>query len=148
MTGVPIYLTALFFDDIRFEVGNKLSLMGMYQGELQRYSPDTMIDRIGVLVLAKWSYEDPPTSCRIVCEVPRATIPPLDLPMLDSPDVPPQDSRSPFASIALTVPFNLRLPNLVGEEAVGVWMEVNGHRLPLGRLVVKDVFANASSAED
>jgi hypothetical protein len=148
MTGAPVYATGLFFDDIRFEVGNKLSLMGMYQGELQRYSPDMIIDRIGVIVLAKWSYEDPPTHCRIVCEVPRTTIPPLDLPLLDAPNVPPQETRSPFAGIVLTVPFNIRLPNLVGGEAVAVWMEVNDERVPLGRLVVKDVFAAAPTTAD
>ncbi len=53
------FLTALFCDDIRHEMGNKLSFMGCYQGELNVLSAPALLGKLCVYVSA-WTPKEKP----------------------------------------------------------------------------------------
>lgn len=55
-----VLATALFFDDCREEVGNKLSFMGQYTGDVFLPDEEVRVDKLCVLVVCQWrKYKEP-----------------------------------------------------------------------------------------
>jgi hypothetical protein len=65
----PITGVALFFDDIRIEIGAKLTLIGQYIGTLFHNESAIPIERLAVLLYLRWPRDYIPENCSIRVEI-------------------------------------------------------------------------------
>lgn len=134
----PIIATALFFDDIRLEVGNKLSMLGNYAGVLSiptAPSAGISVDRLAIFLYVRW---DPdyhhPTNIAARILVPGQ--PPIQQ-TFPSPGVNPDPQTTPFKATIMQAVISLRFPPLRVGDAIEVWAEIDGVDYPAGRLRVE-----------
>lgn len=129
-------LTAIFCDDIRHEVGNKMSFMGCYQGELFVSAMPTGLSRLCIFATALTPIERPFKSLtfRIVMdgnlELARLEIPSEAL--FSMPDVVDETATRKFVSTALMFsPFIIEKPTSLHLMADTEEGEVIGPRLSI-----------------
>lgn len=71
---VPRHIEVLYCDDIRREMGNKISCMGIYSAHLVLPAFPAAIPRLCILVTAMSPFEEPFTSLRFRVEIDKQTI--------------------------------------------------------------------------
>lgn len=134
MKPPPVQAIALFFDDIRSETGNKLSLMGQLLGTalLARTDPPQPLDRLAILIHARWPLSFRPKDImlrvaicdRVVLEqaadVPAATEKPA--------------TRTEFSGLIMQAAIQLRGQPIAPGDDIKVWFRVDGIDIPAGRL--------------
>ncbi len=131
-------VSALFFDDIRLEIGNKLSLMGQYINEMYVAHPSVPIDRISILLHARWPKEYNVESCFARIDIPgQPKAEYQDLPLQFDSD--PKSDDSVFSIRVLQAVLNLRFPPLRNGDVIDVWFMANDHEYAAGRLRIKNV---------
>jgi hypothetical protein len=59
------YVSTIFCDDLRLEVGNKLSLMGVYNGRLFLSSLPAVLPKLCVMIIGVTPFEEPFRSVKI-----------------------------------------------------------------------------------
>jgi hypothetical protein len=130
---VPVRALALFFDDIRLEIGGKLTLIGQYAGDLWLNPASQPTDRLAVLLHLTWPREYEPRNCAFRIEV--TGQPPIaqDFPTPRKPDF-SNKPLSPFSGILVQLAVHLRFPPLRTGDIIDVWCKVDDHELPAGRL--------------
>jgi len=132
-----VQAVALFFDELRFEVHNKFSLMGQYVGAMYLLDPmRAPVDRLGIIVYAKWPLELRPHTLCLRIELPRQE--PLDFDLTAQQQFPESsEPPSPFRSRLFQTGMNLRFPPLQVGDALDVWLTVNDQVIPAGRLSIR-----------
>lgn len=137
VTELPSLVFALFYDDVRYEIGNKLSFIGQYLGEIRVGNSVWPPDRLVVAVNFKFPLEANPESLTIHIDLPKGEPTRISYP-LNLLGVHP-DPSSPFAGRFVQVAIPLRFPPLEGGEIIDVWAEVADQRFPAGRLHVVEM---------
>lgn len=133
----PVTAVALFFDDIRIEQSGKSILIGQYSGDLLISPMLPPVDRLYVLLIAKWSRNYFPKHIAIRIDVPGVPssvqqIPqPSTLGAIDKPS-------SPFSACTMQISVQLRFPPLRVGDLIDVWLQVDGQDFPAGRLRVAE----------
>jgi hypothetical protein len=129
----PRVAMCLFCDDIRAEVGNKISLMGIYGGDLiiNTAPQPTLITHFGVVIYVISDVSDVPRKISVTVHVPpdRVEIAKLDMgdmPALQNPD---GAIKAQFRSFLSLPPFTVAT-----EGFVEVIADVDGKPIRAGRL--------------
>uniref|UniRef100_E6QX23 Uncharacterized protein n=1 Tax=mine drainage metagenome TaxID=410659 RepID=E6QX23_9ZZZZ len=127
-------LTAIYCDDIRYEMGNKLSFMGCYQGELFVPAAPTMLAKLCIHVTA-WTPIARPFKSLIFrvlidekTELARQVVPPeyfVELP--DTPDK--TATRITNSAMLVFSPFVIEKPIILRVMADTEEGEISGPRL-------------------
>jgi hypothetical protein len=128
---------ALFFDEVRSETQNKFSLMGQYVGELILVDPiATPVDRLGVVVHARWPPELRPQILSLQIVLPRQE--PLELDLAVSLSHSERSGpASPFSRRIFQTSMNLRFAPLQPGDVIDVWLTIDGDKIPAGRLAIR-----------
>lgn len=145
MTGHPgreppvtlpsITATALFFDDIRVEVTGKMILIGQYVGDMILGGGAPPVDRLAVLLNARWPRDYVPASLRVRIEIPGSPNIEYPLPLpapMDFSNIP----VSPFSGVVTGFAIFLRFAPLRVGDMIDVWILADGTEFPAGRLRV------------
>ncbi len=134
---LPIMALAQFFDDIRVEMTGKTILIGQYVGDMILASEAPPVDRLAVLLSAKWPRDYVPQTVGVKIDVTAqpSLIQPFAVPEpSDLSDKPP----TPFAGITMQAMIQLRFPPVRAGDIVDVWLQVDGQDIPAGRLKIVD----------
>lgn len=120
--------TALFFDDVRQEVGDKLSLMGWYSGEMLVPGGQPVVLRgLGVVGLVSWPLARPPQSLQLEVTLPDGKR--QDLAIQPAALVVPDHLRLPDARVARVNAIMMIHTLLVAPgQRITVALRVNGSR--------------------
>lgn len=127
---------ALFFDDVRFEIGAKFTLVGQYQADLYIPPNAPPFDRLAVLLIARWPLDWFPTSIAARLVLPRQD-PVVEQFPVGSPTE-TSEPLTPFAGHYFQAVLHMRFAPLRVGDAIEVWMTLDGHDLPAGRLRIID----------
>lgn len=132
MTEVaPIVVTAMFLDDIRMEVGSKLSLMGMYTSTMA-LPEGALVDRISIFLYLRWHPDHiTPKHCVVRIQVTGQPETRQEFPIVEM-ELPP--GRTPFTAQFLNTAVQMRFPPLRVGDSVDVWADIDGDEYPAGRL--------------
>lgn len=133
----PVCVVALFFDDIRIEAGGKAIFIGQYIGAMGLPDGFLFADRISVLVHAKWPSNFQPTDMRLRVDIPGqpSQTQPIDI----SRNLQESVGSSVQSNHIVQAIINMRFPPLRIGDAIDVWLVVDDHVLPAGRLnIIKD----------
>ncbi len=137
------YAYCHFCDDIRAEVGNKLSLMGMYRGELHVPIMPTFLPKLSLAIYCTTEVDQPFKSMKIVVAWSNGTIlqdielPGSELATLSAQAV---ENTSPEDPITiLTIGANLNIVPFAIENEMTLIAKViaDGEELVAGKLRVK-----------
>ena len=126
---------AQFFDDIRHEVGGKMSFMGQYTGQLIIPDPGFPIDRLSIVFHAHWPRGYWPAKTQISVELSGENI--IDHEMALPP--PPEDQvrpDPPFDRHNFQAVVFFRGRPCVPGDTIHAWLIVDGRRIPAGRLAI------------
>jgi hypothetical protein len=129
----PITAWAQFFDDVRAETTGKLILIGQYPIDMMILPNSLPVDRLAVLLTARWPREYEPKTLDVRIEIPGQPpiIQPLPLPMKpDFAGVP----LSPFSGMIAQAVLQLRFAPLRIGDVIDVWLLTGENELPAGRL--------------
>ena len=132
--------TAIFCDDIRQEVGGKLSLMGVYHGEMIIGAPAPLaLPKLGVAICIISDVDDPIKRARV------SLVSPADAEIF-AIDVPIENIRKYEGATQSTFHAYIPMSNVLLERDgfVAVWVETEREKISCGRMQVK--FANTSEA--
>ena len=132
----PVTAIALFFDDIRKEVGNKLTCVGQYVVDLG-LPAGIAVDRLAILLHLRWPLDYKPESLSVRVDLPTQGDGPYQPLPIDLALPVVEDPHSPFSQTVLQGVLLLRLPPLRGGDAIAVWVRVDKHDFPAGRLFVR-----------
>ena len=129
---VPSLTAIAFFfaDEVRLEVGNKFSFMGMHSNDIALLEPSAPFDRIAILLHMRWPPGFEVSSFRFRIEIPRQE------PISHQIEPTPIESDRPAAT-QLNAILNLRFPPLQPGDDVNVWAIVDGQEVPAGRLLIR-----------
>ena len=133
---------ALFFEDLREEVGNKISLMGQYTGALVANASDSRpVDRLVIIVIARWKFGASPKDPSILLEMgdqkPQRFAVPDDLLRRHSTTPPKGEKSVIIEQTNLQLQMVLRNPSLRIGDTVAVWFEADGKRYAAGTLDIQ-----------
>lgn len=128
------YLTVTFCDDIRHEVGNKMSLIGCYQGELIVQSAPTALPKLCALITATAPKGKPFKSLtiRVVkddAELARLEIPETGLSEVAQNNVDAAATRKSISTAMMFAPFVIEKPTVLQVLATTEEGEMIGPRL-------------------
>lgn len=140
--SLPVFAAALFFDDIRIEVGGKLSLIGQYVGSMILPEGASPVDRLSLLFYVRFSRGFMPQSLQLKVLVPGQEAIKQDVSVGPGPDR-SQMPDSPFSAGIVESVIQMRFSPLRVGDNIDAWVIVDGHELPAGRLHV----ASHASAE-
>jgi hypothetical protein len=132
----PRIAMCLFCDDIRAEVGNKISLMGIYGGDLiiNTAPQPTLITHFGTVIYVITDVNDVPKKISVTVHIPpdRMEIANLDMgemPKLQNPD---EALKAQFRAFLPLPPFTIAT-----EGFVEVIADIDGKAIRAGRLRVR-----------
>ena len=139
MAGHPFVGIALFFDDVRFEAGNKASFMGQYLGAMFVSDDMPPVDRLGILIQVRWPKNVRMERFEFRIDLPGG--PSEGYSEIPVPSEPAFGDRpeSPFSSAFLQFIAQVRTRPLQPGETVDVWIRANGNEIPAGRLYIEHV---------
>lgn len=123
---------ALFFDDVRLEFGNKFTLIGQYLGDVYLPPGALPLDRLAILLIARWPLDWFPASVSV-----RVVLPRQDPVIQEFPVRPPSAALPPqtaFSGHYFQTAMNLRFAPLQTGDTIEVWMSFDGDDFPAGRL--------------
>jgi hypothetical protein len=144
----PVTAWAQFFDDIRMEASGKPILIGQYVTDMVIPLGSMPVDRLAVLIAAKWPREYWPTTLMVRINMPGQ--PPIEaaLPVPEKIDV-SDKPLSPFSGYITQVAIQLRFAPLRAGDILDVWLRADEHDIPAGRLRITDGSSsqNAPSAQ-
>ncbi len=132
----PITALAFFFDDIRLEMGNKISLMGQYINDLVLADTPLPTDRLSVLLHARWpaSYNISKCFAKIIVPgQPKSEY--QELPM-ESQQYTGDDDTTSSTKILQAV-LNLRFTPLRAGDIIEVWFRADDQEFAAGRLRIR-----------
>lgn len=146
MTGdaPPVSVFAQFLDDIRIEATGKAILIGQYtNGEMILPPGFPPVDRLSILITARWPRSYRPEKFGLHIEIPGQ--PPLDqdFPPLAEPEFAGKP-ETPFSGTTMQAIIQARFPPLRVGDTIDVWVKIDGHDFPAGRLTVHDKPSNGS----
>jgi hypothetical protein len=130
-----VIATAQFFDDARYEVGSKTTLVGHYSGDMFLPPMIPPVDRLSLWLTIKYPREYKAKECSVRIEIPGQ--PPLmqALPLPVDPDF-TNKPPSPFSGVSLNMVVQMRfLPLRVG-DVIDAWVIMDGREIPAGRLYI------------
>jgi hypothetical protein len=132
----PRIAMCLFCDDIRAEVGNKISLMGIYGGDLiiNTAPQPTPISHFGVVIYVITDVDDVPGKISVTVHMPPDHLEIVKLDMSDMPALQNPDGaiKAQFRAFLPLPPFT------IGTEGfVEVIADVDGKAIRAGRLRVR-----------
>jgi hypothetical protein len=133
----PVVAYAQFFDDIRVEITGKPILIGQYVGTLISMPGAPSVDRLAILLAARWPRDYMPSKIGVKVDVPGQ---PTITQAMAPPPAPDFSSKpiSPFSGITTQAIIQLRFPPLRAGDIIDVWFEADDHPFPAGRLYVTD----------
>ena len=138
---------ALFFDDVRIELGGKFTLVGQYQDDLYIPPGAPPFDRLAVLLVARWPLDWFPASIAARLVLPRQEPVIQEFPAQSPVQTP--EPLTPFAGHNFQAVLHMRFAPLHAGDMIEVWMDFNGHDLPAGRLrIIDDATALGGLPED
>jgi len=133
MSDLPsITAIALFFDDIRFESNNKLILIGQYASDMIVSPGSLPVDRLSILLHVRWPLDFTPKTVIVRVSVPGQ--PPMVQPLPTSDPIIITRPKSEFSSVIMQGIVQLRFPPLRAGDTIDVWVQLDGHDIPAGRL--------------
>jgi hypothetical protein len=134
--NIPVIGFAQFFDDIRREDNGKLIAIGMYTGDMVLPPGAPPADRLAILITVKWPLTYTPSSLNVRVEVPGQ--PPITMAdAFEAPRSAPLEAPpSSFAGATLQTVIQSRFPPLRIGDKIDVWLLVDEHEIPAGRLQV------------
>ncbi len=144
MESNQVTALAFFFDDIRLEIGNKLSLIGQYTLEMSFAEIALPVDRISVLLHVRWPRSHDIGKCLARVDIPGQ-------PKADYQELPFQaafdldSDKSAFSVNIMQAILNLRFPPLRSGDAIDVWFMADDREYAAGRLRIKGPQAVVSS---
>jgi hypothetical protein len=128
---------AQFFDDIRVEITGKTILIGQYVGDMILASGALPVDRLAVLLSAKWPRDYLPQTIGVKIDVTaQASI--IQSFAVPEPSGLSDKPPTPFAGVTMQAMFQLRFPPVRVGDFVDVWLQVDGRDIPAGRLKIVD----------
>ncbi|MGC8476609.1 MAG: hypothetical protein ACP5NP_09675 [Acetobacteraceae bacterium] len=123
---------ALFFDDIRLELGYKFTLIGQYLGDVYLPPGAPPLDRLAILLIARWPLDWFPASVSARVVLPRQDPVIQQLPV--QPSAMPPPAQTAFSGYNFQAAMNLRFAPLQTGDIIEVWMNFDGDYVPAGRL--------------
>ena len=128
------YLTATFCDDIRHEVGNKMSLIGCYQGELMVETAPTALPKLCALIAATTPKDKPfmTLTIRVMkddAELARLEIPEAGLTEVAQNNIDATATRKSISTALMFAPFVIDKPTVLRVLAMTEEGEMIGPRL-------------------
>jgi hypothetical protein len=129
----PVIAWAQFFDDIRAEATGKLILIGQYPIDMILLPNSLPVDRLAVLLTARWPREYELKTLGVRIEIPGQPpiIQSLPAPMKSDFAGPPV---SPFSGLITQAVLQLRFAPLRIGDVIDVWLLTDGDEVPAGRL--------------
>lgn len=131
-----LHALALFFDDVRLELGNKFTLIGQYLRDLYLPPGAPPLDRLAILLIARWPLDWFPASVSARVVLPRQDPIIQMFSVLPPSALPPQ--RTAFSGHHFETAMNLRFAPLQAGDTIEVWMAFDGDERPAGRLHIID----------
>ncbi len=128
----PVTALAFFFDDIRTEVGNKLTLIGQYGPQMFITDPNFPVDRLAVLLHIRWPSGHHLSNAAVRMDLPGQPSQQYQNVPMEIPKSEP--SASPFSCNIMQVVVQIRFPGLRVGDNIDVWLRIDGHEFPAGRL--------------
>lgn len=126
---------AVFFDDVRMEIGNKLSLMGLH-GPIVQLNPASgaIIDRMAVFLTVRWPIMHQPKTIAFKLNVPGQITEYADLPA----EAMQAAANVQEHSVATTIytAFQLRFPPLRVGDSLTALLKVDGSEMKIGSLEI------------
>jgi len=128
------YLAVTFCDDIRHEVGNKMSLIGCYQGELMVETAPTALPKLCALIAATTPKDKPfkTLTIRVMkddAELARLEIPEADLTEVAQNNIDATATRKSISTALMFAPFVIDKPSVLRVLAMTEEGEMIGPRL-------------------
>jgi len=128
------YLTVTFCDDIRHEVGNKMSLIGCYQGELMVETAPTALPKLCALIAATTLKVKPfkTLTIRVIkddAELARLEIPEAGLTEVAQNNIDATATRKSISTALMFAPFVIDKPSVLRVLATTEEGEMIGPRL-------------------
>ncbi|MBV6475378.1 MAG: hypothetical protein MOGDAGHF_00897 [Rhodocyclaceae bacterium] len=128
------YLTVTFCDDIRHEVGNKMSLIGCYQGELMVETAPTALPKLCALIAATTPKNKPfkTLTIRVMkddAELARLEIPEAGLTEVAQNNIDATATRKSISAALMFAPFVIDKPSVLRALATTEEGEMIGPRL-------------------
>jgi hypothetical protein len=147
ISRAPRVAHAIFCDDIRPEMGNKFSLMGVYGPELQIEAPfPVIIHRFGVRVGLITDMDDIPEFMKISITLPNNTeLLQTEVPIHQTPPQAALDEVVTKYHLAINLPFS-PLP-LFCAGFLEVWVETELGKIRAGKLKVSSTAALVANPE-
>lgn len=144
------FVHAIFCDDIRHEVGNKVSFMGCYQGELFVPFVPIMLPKLCVQVTISTTIKRPLKSLTVRLDQGESQLGVIEVPtdtMGRALPPPPEDSTRISHSVGVILaPFNITEPCVVRVVVITEEGEMPGPRLRLKVMPQAEAVAMASEA--
>lgn len=135
MDKKSIIVLAMFFDDIRLEVGNKFSLIGQYSGVMNIHEGSMPVDRLAVLLHMRWHPDLSLNKGEIRISVTGQPLYRQDIP------IPPLNNpipRTEFSANIAQIAVHMRFPPLRVGDSIDVWADLDGVEYVAGRLRVEN----------
>lgn len=128
------YLSVIFCDDIRHEVGNKMSLIGCYQGELMVETAPTALPKLCALIAATTPKDKPykTLTIRVMkddAELARLEIPEAGLTEVAQNNIDATATRKSISTALMFAPFVVDKPSVLRVLATTEEGEMIGPRL-------------------
>ncbi len=133
--SLPVFAAALFFDDIRIELGGKLSLIGQYVGSMILPEGAPPVDRLSLLFYLRFARDFMPQTLQLKILVPGQEAIKQDVSLGSGPDR-SQMPDSPFSAGIVESVIQMRFSPLRVGDNIDAWVIVDGRELPAGRLHV------------
>ena len=130
-----------FCDDVRLEAGNKLSIMGIYGGELVVPVAPFVLARLCCVIGFLTPVENPVSSLSLVlrangADIARGEVPPQQLVEMRQRSEALSSTDDPISRYSLSFPLAVN-PYLVSEpHVIKAFAIADGEELPAGRLYV------------
>lgn len=136
------YVYSIFCDDIRQEIGNKMSLMGIYNGELHVATLPAVLSKLCVAIFCATSIENPfqslsikVTSDNVVLQ--EITVSATDLSQRQQEISSRSPVEDPISTIYLGVNVSLSPFVIEKEKSVIATVTADEQEIPAGRLRIK-----------
>ena len=131
-----VFALAQFFDDARLEITGKTILIGQYIGSMVIPPGAPTVDRLVIVMSARWNRDFQPKAVGIVVAIPGQPMLIQPFPFEENP--PATIPASEFSSVLLQGLLQIRLSPLRVGDTIDVWLDVDGEKVPAGRLRVVD----------
>lgn len=135
------YAYCHFCDDIRHEVGNKMSLMGIYNGELHVPILPISLPKLSIAVFCSTNSDFPFQSLIVKIEadglLQETIIPKDDLDKIQAGIIENSTAQDPIQTITIGAPFHITPLHIEKESVVSVTFMADGEEILAGKLRIK-----------